>query len=90
MHSGVLMLLRQAFAQYMITAKRWQRVLIAAGLSAAGPILFAVGSLTGHFLLAVAGIALVAGTGRVAQQALRARRAGPAQDGTEDEAQARA
>ena len=75
MHTGALMAVRQFLGQYLLYAKPWQRVLIAAGVVAAGALLLAAGIATGHVIMAAIGGLLLLATGNVCIQVIRARRA---------------
>lgn len=84
MHSGALMAARQALGQYLVYAKPWQRVLIAAGVTAGGAVLVTAGILTGHVVMAVIGGLVLLAAGNACVRALRARRV-RSQVGTEDD-----
>jgi len=75
MHTGALMAVRQFLGQYLLYAKGWQRMLIAAGVVAGGALLLAAGIATGHVMLAVIGGVLLLATGNVCVRVIRARRA---------------
>ena len=74
MHSGALMAARQALGQYLVYAKPWQRVLIAAGVMAGGAVLVTAVILTGHVVMAVIGGLVLLAAGNACVRALRARR----------------
>ena len=74
MHSGALMAARQALGQYLVYAKPWQRVLIAAGVIAGGAVLVTAGILTGHVVMAVIGGLVLLAAGNACVQVIRARR----------------
>ena len=74
MHSGALMAARQALGQYLVYAKPWQRVLIAAGVIAGGAVLVTAGILTEHVVMAVIGGLVLLAAGNACVRALRARR----------------
>jgi hypothetical protein len=84
MHSGALMAARQALGQYLVYAKPWQRVLIAAGVIAGGAVLVTAGILTGHVVMAVIGGLVLLAAGNACVRALRARRV-RSQVGTDDD-----
>ena len=84
MHSGALMAARQALGQYLVYAKPWQRVLIAAGVIAGGAVLVTAGILTGHIVMAVIGGLVLLAAGNACVRALRVRRV-RSQVGTEDD-----
>jgi hypothetical protein len=84
MHSGALMAARQALGQYLVHAKPWQRVLIAAGVIAGGAVLVTAGILTGHVVMAVIGGLVLLAAGNACVRALRARRV-RSQVGTDDD-----
>jgi hypothetical protein len=84
MHSGALMAARQALGQYLVYAKPWQRVLIAAGVIAGGAVLVTAGILTGHVVMAVIGGLVLLAAGNACVRTLRARRV-RSQVGTEDD-----
>jgi hypothetical protein len=75
MHSGVLIMLRQALVQYLIYAKPWQRRLIVAGLIGGGPALIALGVVTGTVMPTVVGSILFVTTGCAALRIARGRQA---------------
>ena len=74
MHPGALMAARQALGQYLVYAKPWQRMLIAAGVIAGGAVLIAAGIPTGHIVMAVIGGLMLLAVGNACVQCARARR----------------
>jgi DNA-binding FrmR family transcriptional regulator len=76
MHTGVVIALRQFLGQYLMTARPWQRALIAVGVAGGALFMIAVGVAFGHFMLAAAGVLLLLVTGSIFVAILRARRAG--------------
>jgi hypothetical protein len=74
MHTGGLMAARQVLGQYLVYAKPWQRMLIAAGVIAGGAVLVTAGILTGHVVMAVIGGLVLLAAGNACVRALRARR----------------
>jgi hypothetical protein len=75
MHTGALMAARQFLGQYLLSAKGWQRGLIAVGVVAGGVLLLAAGIATGHVVMAVIGGVLLLATGNACVQVIRRRRA---------------
>ncbi len=75
MHAGAVMALRQFLGQYLITAKPWQRVLIAAGVVCGALLMIAMGVAFGHFMLAASGALLLLVTANIWVAIRRARRA---------------
>jgi hypothetical protein len=75
MHAGAGMALRQFLGQYLVTARPWQRALIAAGVVCGALLMIALGLAFGHFTLAAAGVLLLLITGNAFVAILRARRA---------------
>ena len=75
MHTGAVMALRQFLGQYLITARPWQRALIAVGVVCGALLMIAMGVAFGHFMLAAAGVLLLLVTGNILAAILRARRA---------------
>ena len=73
MHSGALMAARQAFGQYLVYAKGWQRALIAAGVIAGGALLTAAGIATGHIVMAVVGGVILLAAGNACVHVARTR-----------------
>lgn len=55
MPAGVVITARQALGQYLVYAPPWQRRVIGMGVAAGGTVLLAVGVVTGHVAMAVAG-----------------------------------
>jgi hypothetical protein len=78
MHTGALMVVRQALGQYLVYAKPWQRALIVAGVVVGAAALLAAGIVTGHFVMAVIGGVLLFAVGNGCVQVLRRRIRGPA------------
>ena len=74
MHTGALMAARQALGQYLVYAKPWQRMLIAAGVVAGGAVLVTAGILTGHVVMAVIGGLVLLAVANACVRALHARR----------------
>jgi len=74
MHTGALMAARQALGQYLVYAKPWQRMLIAASLIAGGTVLVTAGILTGHVVMAVIGGLVLLAVANACVRALHARR----------------
>ena len=74
MHTGALMAARQALGQYLVYARPWQRMLIAAGVIAGGAVLVTAGILTGHVVMAVIGGLVLLTVANACVRALHARR----------------
>ena len=74
MHGGALMAARQALGQYLVYAKPWQRMLIAAAAIAGWAVLVTAGILTGHVVMAVIGGLVLLAVANACVRALQARR----------------
>lgn len=75
MHTGAVMALRQFLGQYLMTARPWQRALIAIGVVCGALFMIAMGVALGQFMLAAAGVLLLLVTGNIFVAIGRARRA---------------